>query len=216
MNTRTASFTDHRLVAWRWSQALREPARRRLRMGFMSSFQRGDTAANDRRDYQSGAATAAGPSSEACCSRTPASDVAGIAPGVQAPCAAVNVSELDTRADGARVARWDAFVSERQEATFFHRAAWRSVLRDAFGQRAYFLYAESGGQIRGVLPLARQKSILFGDALISTPFCVYGGVAADGPEARAALEEAAIALGERLGVAHIEFRNREPDRKSVV
>jgi hypothetical protein len=128
----------------------------------------------------------------------------------------VNVSELGSRADAAAVARWDAFVSASPEATFFHRAAWRTVLRDAFGHRPHFLYAESDGRIRGVLPLARQKSLLFGDALVSTPFCVYGGVAADDPAARSALEDAAVALGERLGVAHVEFRNRVPRRDDWV
>ncbi len=102
------------------------------------------------------------------------------------------------------------------EATFFHRAAWRQVLARSFGQRPYFLYAESGGEIRGVLPLARQKSLLLGDALVSTPFCVYGGVAAAAPAARAALEQAAIELGERLGVDHVEFRNLEPRRDDWV
>ena len=31
---------------------------------------------------------------------------------------------------------------------------------------------------RGVLPLAEVKSLLFGHALVSTPFCVYGGIVA--------------------------------------
>jgi FemAB-related protein (PEP-CTERM system-associated) len=128
----------------------------------------------------------------------------------------VNVSELESRADAALVARWDAFVSACPEATFFHRAAWRTVLREAFGQRTYFLYAEADGRIQGVLPLARQKSVLFGDALISTPFCVYGGVAAEHAEARAALERAAVELGERLGVDHVEFRNLVPRRDDWV
>ena len=128
----------------------------------------------------------------------------------------MNVNELDTRAGAEDVARWEAFVSACPEATFFHRAAWRTVLRDVFGQRPYYLYAESAGDVRGVLPLARQKSVLFGDALISTPFCVYGGVAAADPRARAALEDAAVALGERLGVDHVEFRNLVPRRDDWV
>lgn len=128
----------------------------------------------------------------------------------------MNVSELEIRADAALVARWDAFVSACPEATFFHRAAWRTVLRNAFGHRPYFLYAESGGRIQGVLPLARQQSVLFGDALVSTPFCVYGGVAAEDAEARAALERAAVELGERLGVDHVEFRNLVPRRDDWV
>src|SRR5689334_9652138 len=61
MNRRTASFTNRRFVAWRWSHAFREPARRRLRIGFMSSFHQGDTAADDTRHYQSRAPPAAGP-----------------------------------------------------------------------------------------------------------------------------------------------------------
>jgi FemAB-related protein (PEP-CTERM system-associated) len=124
----------------------------------------------------------------------------------------VIVRELELHADADRVARWEAFVTACPEATFFHRAAWRTVLRRSFGQRPYFLYAESDGAIRGVLPLARQKSLLFGDALISTPFCVYGGVAALDLAAQEALERAAIELAERLGVGHIEFRNPLPKR----
>jgi len=128
----------------------------------------------------------------------------------------VNVSELEANADPARVARWDAFVAACPEATFFHRAAWRTVLADAFGHRPHYLYAEDQGDIRAVLPLARQKSLIFGDALISTPFCVYGGVAAADPEARTVLERAAIELGERLGVDHVEFRNLVPRRDDWV
>jgi len=140
----------------------------------------------------------------------------GIGGEVRAPCAAVNVSELDRHADAARVARWDAFVAACPEATFFHRSAWRGVLAETFGHRPWFLYAEEGGAIRGVLPLARQKSLLFGDALVSTPFCVYGGVAASDETARSALERAALSLAENLGVDHVEFRNLGPRRDDWV
>jgi len=128
----------------------------------------------------------------------------------------VNIRPLELDAPAEQVARWDRFVHDCPEATFFHRAAWRTVLARSFGQPAHYLFAESGGEIRGVLPLARQRSLLLGDALISTPFCVYGGVAAAEPAARAALEQAAIELAERLGVAHVEFRNRSPQREDWV
>lgn len=108
--------------------------------------------------------------------------------------------------------RWEAFVAGCPEATFFHRAGWREVLERAFGHATHYLYAEAGGEIRGVLPLARIRSLLFGDALISTPFCVYGGVAALDREARHALEAAAVGLAGELGVGHLEFRNLEPRR----
>ncbi|ROR34741.1 FemAB family XrtA/PEP-CTERM system-associated protein [Inmirania thermothiophila] len=114
--------------------------------------------------------------------------------------------------DDAAAARWDAFVEACPEATFFHRAGWRRVLEEAFGHPTWYLYAERGGEIQGVLPLARIRSRLFADALISTPFCVYGGAAARDETARAALEARAAALAEELGVQYLELRNRAPRR----
>ena len=112
----------------------------------------------------------------------------------------------------ADVARWDAFVLASPDATFCHRAGWREVIETVFGHRTEFLYAERDGRVVGVLPLARQKSRLFGDALISLPFCVYGGVVAADAVAADALLDAAEALADRLGVGHLECRNRLPQR----
>lgn len=118
------------------------------------------------------------------------------------------------RLSPADAGRWDGFVQSCPEATFFHRAGWQTVLGDAFGHPAYFLYAQRDGAIQGVLPLGHIRSRLFGNALISTPFCVYGGVAAVTEEAREALVEAACELARRLGVDYLELRNqvrRHPD-----
>lgn len=103
--------------------------------------------------------------------------------------------------------RWDQFVQASPEATFFHRAAWQTVIRDVFRHPTHFLYAERDGEIRGILPLAHVKSMLFGNALIALPFAVYGGIAASDPEAVTALEAEAQALARRLDVDHLEFRN---------
>lgn len=108
---------------------------------------------------------------------------------------------------------WNAYVFRHPEATFFHRFEWAGVLENAFGHGARFLVAERARQVVGVLPLAELKSLLFGHALVSTPFCVYGGVLADDAATRLALEGAAVALGERLGVDHVEFRNALPRRE---
>ena len=102
--------------------------------------------------------------------------------------------------------RWDAFVRGCEEATFFHLSAWQGIVRDVFRHPTYFLYAERAGDIVAVLPLAHVRSRLFGNALTSLPFCVYGGIAG-GPEGVAELEQAADALARRLGVQHLEFRN---------
>ncbi len=107
-------------------------------------------------------------------------------------------------------AHWDAFVEGCPEATFFHRAGWKSVLEECFGHRTHYLVAERGASIVGVLPLAEVKSVLFGHSLASLPFCAYGGVAATDPAAVGALHLAARTLGEKLGVEHLELRDRTP------
>ena len=118
----------------------------------------------------------------------------------------VTVRALDAQ-DRAAAARWDAFVMGCRDATFFHRAGWQEIIESVFRHRTHFLYAEDAGRIVGVLPLAHVESWLFGDALVSLPFAVYGGVAADSPEAATALEDEAQALAQRLGVEHLELRN---------
>ncbi|MCB1996138.1 MAG: FemAB family PEP-CTERM system-associated protein, partial [Rhodoferax sp.] len=108
--------------------------------------------------------------------------------------------------DAATAARWDAFVLGCPEATFFHRAAWQQVMNEVFGHPTFYLYAEQDGAIVGVLPLARVRSLLFGDALASLPFAVYGGAAAADEAAATALEDEADRLARGLGVQHLELR----------
>ena len=79
---------------------------------------------------------------------------------------AVRIAQLQP----ADFARWDAFVADCSEATFFHRAGWKTVIERAFGHRTFFLYAEAGGRIEGVLPLAEVKSLVFGHTLVALPF----------------------------------------------
>lgn len=112
--------------------------------------------------------------------------------------------------DSSRVTDWDDFVEHCPGATFFHRAGWREVMERAFDHDTYYLFAEREGRIEGVLPLGHVRSRLFGNSLISNPFCVYGGIAASNEDAAAVLQQAAQALASRLGVDYLEFRNIEP------
>lgn len=118
-------------------------------------------------------------------------------------------TEVRTLGDGD-AARWDAFVDMCSMATFFHRAGWRRVLSRSFGHDCHFLYAERAGEIRGVLPLVHVKSRLFGNTLISNAFCVYGGPAARDDAAYDALDAAAVALAERLGVGVLTYKLMAP------
>jgi FemAB-related protein (PEP-CTERM system-associated) len=108
--------------------------------------------------------------------------------------------------DARGAALWDAYVLACPQATFFHRAAWQTILREVFQHDAYFLFARTEGRISGVLPLGHIRSRLFGNALTSLPFAVYGGVAADDEASAQALEAEAQRLAQQLGVDHLELR----------
>jgi FemAB-related protein (PEP-CTERM system-associated) len=111
---------------------------------------------------------------------------------------------LDDRDEAA----WDAFVAAHPDATFFHRAAWRRVIAAAFGHAPHYLMAERDGAVVGVLPLFHLRSLLFGRALISVPFCVYGGPLAADAESFAALAREAAARLAPARARAVELRLR--------
>ncbi|MDR2113126.1 MAG: FemAB family PEP-CTERM system-associated protein [Candidatus Accumulibacter sp.] len=126
--------------------------------------------------------------------------------GEKKTAAPLTVKRLES-GDPQAARRWDEFVFACPQATFFHRAGWRDIVSGVFRHPTHFLYAERDGAIEGVLPLAQVKSFLFGNALVSLPFAVYGGVAASGEESAEALENEAQAIARELGVDHLELRN---------
>jgi FemAB-related protein (PEP-CTERM system-associated) len=109
--------------------------------------------------------------------------------------------------DDAKAPAWDGFVNQCPQATFFHRAGWRTVIEDAFGQKCHFLYAERDGQIFGVLPLVLVRSRVFGTRLVSNGWCVAGSPAVTDPEAAFALDAAAASLLASSQAEYIEYRD---------
>ena len=120
--------------------------------------------------------------------------------------AMVDIKPLDTAAEAA----WEAFVESAPDATFFHRAGWARVIAKAYGHPTYFRYASRGGRVVGVLPLVHVKSPLFGNALIATGFCTFGGIAAP-QEVVAAYEGGDEQVRARTAevVADLERRGRD-------
>lgn len=112
--------------------------------------------------------------------------------------------------DSDNYKKWDAFVEQQADATFFHLSGWKDVIERAFGHQTYFYYIEKNGKITGILPLARIKSPLFGHALCSLSFCVYGGIVAEDEESYAMLDQEACRLAAELNVDYLEMRNRVP------
>jgi FemAB-related protein (PEP-CTERM system-associated) len=118
----------------------------------------------------------------------------------------VSVDTLDVH----REAEWDRYVRSARSATFFHQLGWRWLVERVFGHRAHYLTALRDGRIVGVLPLFELASLLFGRCLVSLPFAIGGGVAADDAAAARALLEAAKALARERRVDYLELRSQEP------
>ncbi len=119
--------------------------------------------------------------------------------------------EIRSMEDGDAT-RWDAFVSSRLDGTFFHRIGWREIFRDIFRLDPRYLLAERDSEIVGVLPLVLQRSMVFGTALISLPFCVECGPLTLDSEVEAALTCAALNVQRDTGAPYIEFRSRKATR----
>jgi FemAB-related protein (PEP-CTERM system-associated) len=116
---------------------------------------------------------------------------------------------IEALTDGGGAA-WDRFVDGAADATFFHRAGWKEVIERSFGHDCYFLQAKRDDRITGVLPLVRLSSRLFGDALVSSAYGVYGGPVASDAASLQALNGAAVRLAGELGVDYLEYRLRAP------
>jgi FemAB-related protein (PEP-CTERM system-associated) len=108
--------------------------------------------------------------------------------------------------DETNAVAWDAFVRVRPEGSFFHLSTWARVIAQSFGHATHYALAEQDGAVVGVLPLARMKTLLFGDLLVSTPYCVYGGALAATPEGAAALDAYAFELQSKLRTPCLEYR----------
>ena len=108
----------------------------------------------------------------------------------------------------AQEPEWDAFVRATPAGTFCHLSGWRRVIESAFGHHAYYLVARRGAAVSGVLPLTHVRSRLFGNSLVSTAFCVYGGPLTADEDTRLALEARAVAIGEEVRAEYVELRSQ--------
>jgi FemAB-related protein (PEP-CTERM system-associated) len=122
-------------------------------------------------------------------------------PGVSA----LEIGTLETPPDD-----WDDFVRQDPDGRHAHLARWREVMSAALGHECRYLVARNqDDELRGVLPLVRVRSRLFGDHLVSMPFLNDGGPLGD-PAARALLVAEAVAQARASAVDDLELRMLRP------
>lgn len=137
--------------------------------------------------------------------------LAAPAPAAPRPAVETTVETLAPRLEPA----WDRYVRAAPGATFFHQLGWRWLVERVFGHRAHYLVARRDGRVVGVLPMFELKSLLFGHSLVSIPFAIGGGIAADDAEAAGRLLREGQTLAERLGVDYLELRSETPVSDSL-
>jgi FemAB-related protein (PEP-CTERM system-associated) len=115
--------------------------------------------------------------------------------------------------------QWDDYVIAHPNATCYHLTAWKRAVERAYGSQSYYYLVcssprENGGvsnrpTVVGILPLFHLKNFVFGNALVSLPFCDYGGILADDEHVLATLVQKSTELSRDLNNATVEFRNIE-------
>lgn len=132
-----------------------------------------------------------------------ASDAAPDARGASTAGADLRVEHWDGGGEA-----WDDFVRAADGWTHFHLHGWKGIMEGVLGHGCPYLAARGeGGELRGVLPLVRVKSLVFGHYLVSMPFLNYGGPLGD-DEAVAALARRAARLAREEGADLMEMRAR--------
>lgn len=107
--------------------------------------------------------------------------------------------------------QWDAYVGSKPEASLYLMSGWSLLAQEVFGHTPYFIEArDAAGTLRGVLPVVRQKSLIFGTFMTSVPFFNYGGAVADDEQTVRQLMERACDLAREQSCSYLEFRDARP------
>ena len=118
-------------------------------------------------------------------------------------------SELSVKEFRPEVAeRWDRFVFDNPQASFFHLSGWKRVIEKTYGYQAYYLYVERNGEITGVAPFFYISNWLVGRCLVSIPLAAYGGICAEDKSSEQCLVEHAKKLATDREVDYLELRHR--------
>lgn len=113
--------------------------------------------------------------------------------------------------DSTSFEAWDEFVKRAPDATFCHLSGWKTVIEQGAGQSCPYVAAFQDGIVVGVLPLSIKNHFLFGKALISNMFCVYGGAVAVDADVKDRLYRFAWQLAEKHSLPVFENRSKTRD-----
>jgi len=101
---------------------------------------------------------------------------------------------------------WTSFLLRQAGATIYQNPRWGEIMRQAYGNPAYYLTVRSGGDIAGILTLVLQRSVLFGSHLCSVPYFDAAGILTEDSAAEAMLLDQACKLMRNQKSPWLELR----------
>ena len=70
---------------------------------------------------------------------------------------------------------WDDYVASHPMGCIYHISAWSDIIKETYGwQDQYFLIYESG-ELKGILPFFKMRTLSQSSYYISLPFTAYSG-----------------------------------------
>jgi CelD/BcsL family acetyltransferase involved in cellulose biosynthesis len=101
---------------------------------------------------------------------------------------------------------WDAMVAKHPHGSFFHSAAWASVLADTYGYAPNYFVVRESGEFRALLPLMEVDSWLTGRRGVSLPFTDECEPLFADEDSFKNLVSSALAMGRARGWKYLELR----------
>jgi len=120
--------------------------------------------------------------------------------------------QVGIMAKGADRHSWNAIVLSNPHKTPYHLWEFGQALSSTYGYEKYNFVAKYKGEVIGLFPLLFVKSRLFGNKLLSLPFCEYGGPLIDSTcdfswQVIKVLLKEIFLSAKNLDVDYIEVRN---------
>lgn len=103
---------------------------------------------------------------------------------------------------------WREFLLKTPRATIYHTPEWKKVLEKSFGYKPYYLFVVDGsGNVLGLLPLMKTKSVLVGNRLSCLPLAHKCGYLGDPIFLKEILNRAVELLEKTSNTGTLEIRD---------
>ena len=107
--------------------------------------------------------------------------------------------------------RWNAYALKHPKGIAYQLFAWKEAVEKAYGFKGFYLMAENGNKISGILPLIRINLPFTSGSLVSLSYCdAGGGPLADSPEIEHQLISEALKIASSMDIRTVSIRSTKP------